>query len=164
MAIREGGRFTKDQLAGLEAWQVGLTLTASSAVAGAVYYMLGALSDRFGRRSCVLAAQVGIGLGASGLAGRDAFWGLLAWYPLSCVGETITLLLASVHASEALEPACMRVSMGPFDWVMDLALPVGPMLAVSLYWGTGPNPTLRGWARNGRVQGGWPARPAWLGG
>jgi MFS family permease len=85
----------------------------------------------------VLGAQVLIVLGGIGLALSSGFWGLLVWYGLFCVGETITFLLASVSASEVFDPAYMGVSMGAFDSVMDLSLVVGPVLAVSVHQATG---------------------------
>jgi MFS family permease len=128
---------TKAQLAGLEAWQIGLILTMGSLVFSAISYTIGALSDRFGRRRFVIGAQGVIVLGGIGLAFSSSFWGLLLWYALFCVGETITFVLSTIYASEVFDPAYMGVSMGAFDSTMDLSLVVGPVLAVSVHRATG---------------------------
>ncbi|MFC1953110.1 MFS transporter [Chloroflexota bacterium] len=57
-SIQEGFIPTKSHLIGLEAWQIGLIITAGALVFSLVSFSIGSLSDRFGRKLFVVLSQV----------------------------------------------------------------------------------------------------------
>ena len=124
---------TKSQLIGLEAWQIGQILSGGALIFSLVSYVVGTLSDRFGRRMFVLTSQALIVTAGIGLIFSDRFATLFLFYGLFCIGETITYLLCFVYATDTFDPKYMGTSMGAFDSVMDLSLFVGPLIAVSVY-------------------------------
>lgn len=127
---------TKAQLIGLEAWQIGVILGGGAAIFSFVSYVIGTLSDRFGRRMFVIASQLIILIAGIGLILSSRFAALLLFYGLFCVGETITYLLSFVYATEVFDQKYIGTSMGAFDSAMDLSLFIGPMLAICIYKST----------------------------
>jgi MFS family permease len=121
---------TKSQFVGLDAWQIGSILSAGALIFTLVSYLVGTLSDRFGRRMFVIGAQGLIVVSGIGLTLSHGFVGMLVWYVLFCAAETTTYLLSFVYASEAFDPEYVGTSMGVFDSLMDLSLFIGPLLAV----------------------------------
>ncbi|MBN1218831.1 MAG: MFS transporter [Anaerolineae bacterium] len=128
---------TKSQVIGLSAWHIGLILSSGALIFSFVSYSVGALSDRWGRRAFAIVAQVFIVVSGMGLWLSHGFAGILIWYALFCVGETISYLLSFVYATDAFDPKYIGVSMGAFDSLMDLSLFIGPLLAVIIYSSTG---------------------------
>jgi MFS family permease len=118
---------------GLTAWQIGTILTVSSLVYSLAAYAAGFMSDKYGRKTFVVFSQIMMAAAAFGLMRSNGFVGLLAFYSLFCVGESITYLLCFVYASGAFRQEYMARSMGVFDSVIDLSLLVGPAIAVSMY-------------------------------
>ena len=123
----------KSQILGLDAWQIGLILSAGAFIYSFVSYVIGSLSDRFGRRLFVILSQVIIVAAGISLIFSNGFTTLLLFYGLFCVGETITCLLSFVYASDTFDKKYIGTSMAAFDSIMDLSLFIGPLLAVSIY-------------------------------
>ena len=128
---------TKSQILGLDAWQIGLILSSGALIFSLVSYEIGALSDRFGRKRFVVAAQILIVIAGIGLLRSDRFGGLLLFYGIFCLGETMTFLLSFVYATEIFDKRYLGMAMGAFDSLMDLSLFVGPLMAISIYKSTG---------------------------
>lgn len=128
---------TKSQLVGLEAWQIGLILSGGALIFSFVSYIIGTLSDRFGRRIFVIVSQAIIVTAGIGLIFSNGFATLLVFYGLFCIGETITYLLCFVYATDIFDQKHIGTSMGVFDSVMDLSLFIGPLIAISVYKSTG---------------------------
>jgi len=125
------------QVAGLDAWQIGLIVSSGAAAFSLTSYAVGPLSDRLGRKAFVVGAEAVIVLSGVCLALSRGFWGLLASYGLFCIGEAVPYLLCFVYATEAFDPKYIGTSMGAFDSAMDLSLFLGPLLGVMLYDATG---------------------------
>lgn len=123
----------KSEIIGLDAWQIGLILAAGALSFSCVSFVVGALSDRFGRRRFVIASQVIIVAACLGLSVSDVFGTLLAFYCLFCIGEATTFLLSFVYAAEVFPKKHIGTSMGAFDSVMDLSLLVAPLIAISVH-------------------------------
>jgi MFS family permease len=126
----------KAQLLGLEAWRIGLILSGGAILFSFVSYVIGTLSDKYGRRAFVVVSQVIIVIAGIGLILSDSFAALAFFYGVFCVGETITFLLCFVYAAELFDQDYIGAFMGAFDSLMDLSLFVGPLLAVSVYKST----------------------------
>ncbi len=124
---------TKSQIIGLKAWQIGLILSTGAVIHSFVSYVIGNLSDRYGRRLFVILSQVTIVAAGIGLIFSGGFATLLLFYGLFCVGETITYLLSFVYASDSFDKKYIGISMAVFDSIMDLSLFIGPLLAISIY-------------------------------
>lgn len=133
---------TKAELLGLAPWQVGAILCEGALLFSLVSFVIGSLSDRFGRRMFVIVSQLIIIAGGLGLMRSESFVSLLAFYGLFCVGETITFLLCFVYASETFDDKHTGTSMGAFDSVLDLSLFAGPLIAISVYRSTGMMPVV----------------------
>ncbi len=123
----------KSQLMGLGAWQIGLILSGGALIFSLISYVVGDLSDRFGRRMFVILSQVIIIVSGIGLILGNGFATLLAFYCLFCVGETTTFLLCFVYATDIFDQKYIGTSMGAFDSIMDLSLFIGPLIAISVY-------------------------------
>ncbi len=132
----------KAQLLGLAPWQVGAILSEGALLFSLVSFVIGSLSDRFGRRMFVIVSQLIIVAGGVGLLYSESFVSLLVFYGLFCVGETITYLLCFVYAAETFGHKHTGTAMGAFDSVLDLSLFVGPMIAISVYRSTGQMPSV----------------------
>ncbi len=130
----------KSQLVGLEAWQIGLILTGGALSFTCVSFVVGTLSDRFGRGLFVMVSQLVIVMGCAGLAFSNAFIPLLIFYSIFCIGEATTFLLSFVYAAEIFSQKHIATSMGAFDSLMDLSLFVAPLLAISMYRTSGSIP------------------------
>jgi DHA1 family multidrug resistance protein-like MFS transporter len=128
---------TKSQLMGLGAWQIGLILSGGALIFSFISYVVGALSDRFGRRMFVILSQAIIIVSGIGLISSNGFATLLAFYCLFCIGETITYLLCFVYATDIFDQKYIGTSMGAFDSILDLSLFIGPLITVSVYRSTG---------------------------
>jgi MFS family permease len=124
---------TKAELLGLEAWQIGLILGGGAVIFSIISYTIGALSDRFGRRRFVIAEQVLIIVAGISLMFSNNFPTLLFFYGLFCIGKTMTYLLCFVYATDIFDESYIGTSMGAFDSIMDLALIIGPLLAIVMY-------------------------------
>jgi len=124
---------TKSQIIGLEPWQIGLVLSIGAFIFSFVSYVIGGLSDRYGRRLFVILSQVIIVTSGIGLIFSSGFTALLLFYGLFCVGETITYLLSFVYASDTFDKKYIGISMAAFDSIVDLSLFIGPLLAISIY-------------------------------
>lgn len=124
---------TQAQLIGVPAWKIGAILSGGALVFSFISYVMGTLSDTFGRRPFVVVAQVIIVFSGIILAWGNSFTMLFLGYGLFCVGETITYLLCFVYATESFDPERVGTAMGVFDSVMDLSLFVGPLLAISIH-------------------------------
>ena len=124
---------TKAQLKGLEAWQIGMIVTAGAVVFSIVSYTVGAISDRYGRKLFVLVAQAVILGSVAALIFSNSFITLLASFCLFTLGETVTFLFSFVYASEVFDTSYVGTSMAVFDSLIDLSLFVGPVLAISLF-------------------------------
>lgn len=131
---------TKSQILGLDAWQIGLILSSGALIFSFVSYGIGAVSDRFGRKRFVVAAQILIVIAGIGLLRSHSFAGLLLFYGVFCLGESMTFLLSFVYATEIFDKRYLGTAMGAFDSLMDLSLFVGPLLAISIYKSTGRIP------------------------
>ena len=128
---------TKSQILGLDAWHIGVILSSGALIFSLVSYGIGVLSDRLGRKKFVIAAQLCITIAGIGLLWSGSFAGLLLFYGVFCLGETITFLLSFVYATEIFDKQYLGTAMGVFDSLMDLSLFVGPLMAISLYKATG---------------------------
>lgn len=123
----------KSQLMGLGAWQIGLILSGGALIFSFISYVVGGLSDRFGRRMFVILSQVIIIISGIGLILSNGFATLLVFYCLFCVGETTTFLLCFVYATDIFDRKYIGTSMGAFDSIMDLSLFIGPLITVLVY-------------------------------
>ncbi|MEW6184622.1 MAG: MFS transporter [Thermodesulfobacteriota bacterium] len=123
----------KSLLVGLEAWQIGLILTGGALSFSSVSFIIGTLSDKFGRRVFVIISQVIMVIGCTGLALHNTFSLLLIYYCIFCVGEATTFLLSFVYAAEIFSKENIGTSMGVFDSLMDLSLLIAPLLALSVH-------------------------------
>jgi MFS family permease len=130
----------KSQLAGLEAWQIGLILTGGALSFSVVSFIIGRLSDKFDRKVFVIISQLVILIGCTGLALNSSFALLLTFYCIFCVGEATTFLLSFVYAAEIFSKENIGSSMGAFDSLMDLSLFIAPLLAILIYKGSGSIP------------------------
>ncbi len=135
--ILQGFVPTKAHLMNLRAWHIGAILSGGALIFSVVSYATGRLSDRHGRRTFVIAAQIVIVVAGLGLHASDSLVGLAGFYWLFCVGETVTYLLSFVYATDIFDKRYVGTSMAAFDSLMDLSLFVGPLSAVSLYKATG---------------------------
>lgn len=120
----------KAQTIGLTPWRIGMILSSGALIFSLVAYSTGVLSDRFGRVRFVIGAQVLIMAGGLGLALSSSFAGLLVFYGLFCIGETVTYLLSFVYAKEAFPEERIGASMGAFDSLIDLSLLLGPLAGI----------------------------------
>jgi len=124
---------TRGQLLGLAPWQISLLL-ASEAIAYTISsYWVGQLSDRWGRRLFVIAAQPMIILACLGLALSGDLLGLSAFYALFGLGSSMTFLMSSVMMADITPAARCATVLGAFDAAIDLVLFVAPALALALY-------------------------------
>lgn len=124
---------TKGQLLGLAPWQISLLL-ASEAIAYTISsYWVGQRSDRWGRRSFVIAAQPLIILSCLGLALSRDLLGLSAFYALFGLGSSMTFLMSSVMMADITPAARCATVLGAFDAAIDLVLFAAPALALALY-------------------------------
>jgi MFS family permease len=124
---------TKGQLLGLAPWQISL-LVASEATAYTISsYWVGRLSDRWGRRTFVVAAQPMIILACCGLASSGSLLGLSAFYALFGLGSSMTFLMSSVMMADITPADRCSAVLGAFDAAIDLVLFVAPALALALY-------------------------------
>jgi MFS family permease len=124
---------TKANFLGLDAWQIGLILGSGAFIFSTVSYIVGRLSDRYGRRLFAIIAQIIIVLGGICLIYSNSFVTLCVSYCLFCIGETTTFLLSFVYASNIFEEKYLGTAMGAFDSLMDLSIFIGPFLAISMY-------------------------------
>jgi MFS family permease len=124
---------TKAALLGLKAWQIGVIMGGGAVVFSIISYMIGALSDRFGRYRFVIASQLLIIVSGIGLMISGGFVMLSVFYAIFCVGETTTFLLSFVYAAKLFDNRYMGTSMGIFDSLIDLSLFIAPGLAILLY-------------------------------
>ncbi len=130
----------KATLIGLKPWQIGLILTGGALSFTWVSFIVGTLSDRFGRKLFVIVSLVIIVLSCGGLSCSHAFGPLLIFYCFFCIGEATVFLLSFVYSAEIFSEKHIGASMGAFDSVMDLSLFVGPLLALSIHKATGSIP------------------------
>jgi len=128
---------TKSHLLGLEAWQIGLIITAGALVFSLVSFTVGSLSDKFGRKLFVVLSQVIMVGSIIGLIYVNYFIALLVFFASFCIGETITYLLCFVYASEIFDRKYIGTSMAAFDSILDLSLFLGPLIAILVYNYTG---------------------------
>lgn len=124
---------TKAALLGLKAWQIGVIMGGGAVAFSIVSYMIGTLSDRFGRYRFVIASQLLIVISGIGLMISNGFVMLSAFYTMFCVGESTTFLLSFVYATHLFDNRYMGTSMGVFDSLIDLSLFIAPGLAILLY-------------------------------
>jgi MFS family permease len=128
---------TKAQVLGLAPWQVGVILSGGALVFSVMSFVVGVLSDRFGRRMFGVVSQLIIVGSGIGLMCSEGFVSLLLFYGLFCVGETTTYLLCFVYAGETFGEKHTGTAMGAFDSVVDLSLFVAPLIAISVHRSTG---------------------------
>jgi MFS family permease len=128
---------TKSELIGLDAWQIGMILSGGAVIFSFVSYVVGTLSDRFGRRVFAVVAQLIVVASGVGLVFSGRFSTLIVFYALFSVGETITYLLCFVYATDVFDREYIGASMAAFDSLMDLSLFVGPLIAISVYRAVG---------------------------
>jgi ACDE family multidrug resistance protein len=124
---------TKAALLGLKAWQIGVIMGGGATAFSIVSYVIGTLSDRFGRYRFVIASQLLIIISGIGLMISNGFVMLSVFYAIFCVGESTTFLLSFVYATHLFDSRYMGTSMGVFDSLMDLSLFIAPGLAILLY-------------------------------
>jgi DHA1 family tetracycline resistance protein-like MFS transporter len=128
---------TRAQLNGLQAWEIGLILSAGAVVFSIVSFTVGPFSDKYGRSKFVIVAQLIIAGAIAGLIFSDSFLTMMGFFMLFSLGETTTFLLCFVYASEAFDERYMGTSMAAFDSMIDLSLFLGPMLTILVYNATG---------------------------
>jgi len=124
---------TKAQIFGFTPWQIGVIISAGALVHSIVSFVSGSLSDRYGRKLFVIAAQPIIIISAISLIFCNNFILMLIAYGIFCIGETVTFLLSFVYASESFEKEYMGTSMAIFDSIIDLSLAVGPFLGILVF-------------------------------
>jgi len=124
---------TKAQIFGFTPWQIGVIISAGALVHSIVSFVSGSLSDRYGRKLFVIAAQPVIIISAVSLIFCNNFTLMLIAYSIFCIGETVTFLLSFVYASESFEKEYMGTSMAIFDSIIDLSLAVGPFLGIIVF-------------------------------
>lgn len=128
---------TKAEVLGLEAWEIGLILTTGSLAFSVSSFFTGAISEKVGRRLCVLVSLVLLILSGVGLVYADGLPALMGFYVLFCLTEAVPYLLSFVYASEAFETSYVGAAMGALDSLMDLALLIAPLLGVAALGMTG---------------------------
>jgi len=124
---------TKAELIGLQAWHIGLILGTGAVIFSIISYTIGALSDKFGRRTFAIVSQVLLVIAGLGLIYSHSFVTLLVFYGLFCIAETTTFLLSFVYAAEIFDKKYIGTSMGAFDSMMDLSLFIAPLVAICVY-------------------------------
>jgi len=124
---------TKGQLLGLAPWQISLLLAAEAIAYTISSYLVGQLSDRWGRRIFVMLAQPLMILACFGLAWSQNLAGLCLFYALFGLGGSMTFLMSSVMMADITPAEQCATVLGAFDSAIDLVLFVAPALALALY-------------------------------
>ncbi|HIJ64653.1 MAG TPA: MFS transporter [Candidatus Hydrogenedentes bacterium] len=127
----------KAQIIGLEAWQIGAILSGGALLFSVMSYVVGSVTDKYGRRIFVILSQALIIVAGVGLLFSNGFATLFLSYGIFCVAETITYLLSFVYASETFDKRHIGASVAVFDSLMDLSLLIGPLIAVAVHKSTG---------------------------
>jgi len=128
---------TKGEVLGFEAWEIGLILTTGSFAFSVSSYFTGVISEKVGRKLCVLASLGILVLSGVGLVYADSLSLLIGFYVLFCLTNAVPYLLSFVYASEAFETSYIGAAMGAFDSLMDLSLLIAPLLGVAALGMTG---------------------------
>jgi MFS family permease len=128
---------TKGEALGLEAWEIGLILTTGALAFSVSSYFTGAISEKMGRKLCVLTSLGLMILSGVGLIYADGLSLLMGFYVLFCLTEAVPYLLSFVYASEAFDTSYIGTAMGAFDSPMDLSLLIAPLLGVAALGLTG---------------------------
>lgn len=121
---------TKGEVLGFDAWEIGLILATGSFAFSVSSYFTGVISEKVGRKLCVLASLVLLVLSGVGLVYADSLSLLIGFYVLFCLTNAVPYLLSFVYASEAFDPSYIGAAMGAFDSLMDLSLLIAPLLGV----------------------------------
>ncbi len=124
---------TKGQLLGLTPRQLSVVLASEAVAYTAGSYLVGRLSDRFGRRPFAILAQPLILLACVGLALSHRWAELSAFYALFGLGSSMTYLMSSVMMADITPNEHCATVLGAFDVAIDLVLFVAPALALALY-------------------------------
>jgi MFS family permease len=124
---------TKGQLLGLTPRQLSILLASEAAAYTVGSYLVGRLSDRWGRRFFVILAQPLILLACVGLALSHRWAGLSAFYAIFGLGSSMTFLMSSVMMADITPSERCATILGAFDAAIDLVLFVAPALALALY-------------------------------
>lgn len=95
-----------------------------------ISFTVGSLSDRYGRKLFAILAQPVIIVSVVILIFCDSFFPILFAYCVFVIGETVSLLLSFVYASELFDKRYIGTSMAIFDSVIDLSLATGPILGI----------------------------------
>ena len=93
--------------------------------------LLGQLSDRFGRRSILLASLAGAGVANLGQACAGSYWELLGWRAFSGVWAAVGNS-AQVYLSDVCSPTVLPDYMSKLSAVPSLAMTFGPGLGGGL--------------------------------
>jgi MFS family permease len=124
---------TKGQLLGLTPWQISVILASEAVTYTVGAYLTGRLSDRWGRRLFVIAAQPLIIGACLGLAWAHSLLGLSTFYALFGLGSSMTFLMSSVMLADITPDDRRATALGAFDTAIDLMIFVAPALALALY-------------------------------
>jgi len=124
---------TKGQLLGLAPWQISLLLASEAATYTITAYLVGWLSDRWGRRPFVIVAQPLIIVACFGLALSYNWLDLSAFYALFGIGSSMTFLMSSVMMADITPANRCAAVLGAFDAAIDLMLFAAPAMALTLY-------------------------------
>jgi MFS family permease len=114
---------------GLNAGEIGLLFGAMGIASIGARPLLGALSDRIGRRGLIVVGQAlcaGVMLVLPAAAGVPALAGLAVVFGL---GEALLTSSTSAFVSELVTPRAHGAAMGLFGTIMDVGHASGPILA-----------------------------------
>ncbi|MGQ9493591.1 MAG: MFS transporter [Anaerolineae bacterium] len=124
---------TKGQLLGLTPRQLSVLLASEAMAYTFGSYLVGKLSDRWGRRFFVIIAQPLILLACTGLAWSHSWLGLAAFYAVFGLGASMTYLMSSVMMADITPSEQCATVLGAFDAAIDLVLFIAPAFALTLY-------------------------------
>lgn len=119
--------FAQDQI-GLTPSQIGWLFGVQTVATLAIRPLIGAASDRLGRRGAIVAGLVTCGAGVFGIAGAGGAGELYATVLLYAVGVAITTAATSAYITDVAPRARFGAAHGVFGTIYDIGDAAGPLI------------------------------------
>jgi MFS family permease len=117
------------EVIGLEAWQIGFVFGMQTSTALLTRPVMGKFSDRFGRKSLILAALVWCALLMTALPAVQRFETLMMFGVAWGFGTAVVSAVASAFITDLAKRAHYGAAHGAFGTIFDLGEAAGPIVA-----------------------------------